>query len=92
MNRIDKKLLKLGFVKKEENKYVVTFERFEKNFGFVHKVDIIQKQSKKHLIFSYVKNGINRDCVVGLTYVETKLFMKKFRQMKRKYKWSDEDE
>lgn len=30
-------------------------------------------------------DGFNN--IVGLTYEETKLIMKKYRQMKRKYKW-----
>lgn len=89
MNRIDKKLLKLGFVKLEENEHGAIFEREEKEFNYIHVVDIMKKKSKKHLIFSYDKK-VNEDYfnnAVGLTYEETKLFMKKYRQIKRKYKW-----
>lgn len=95
MNRIDRRLLELGFIKKEENKHGVTYERIERKYNYVQEVDIIHKQSNKHLIFSYEKNLINKDGfnnVVGLTYKETKLFMKKYKQMKRKYKWSDYDD
>ena len=84
MNRIDKKLLKLGFKKTEENKNVVSYQKYDKKFKFTHQVDMFENK-----IFSYdgsCKNGDFSNCV-ALSYREAKLFMKKYRQMKRKYKW-----
>ena len=86
---VDEKLKELGFVKTEENKYGATYRRDEVGVEYAHRLDILHKQSGKHLIQSYVEtvnlDGFND--VVGLTYKETKLAMKKYRQLKRRYKW-----
>ena len=88
---VDRKLSKLGFNKTEENEHGVYYARniSASRYDYVHVVCIIHKQNGNHLIQSYQKD-VNSDKfnnVVGLTYLETKLIMKKYRQMKRKYRW-----
>lgn len=86
---IDKNLKKIGFIKIYEDKYSVSYERYNKQFKYTQVLDIIYKKSGNHLIQSYQK-GVNTDGfnnVVGLTYKEMKLAMKKYRQMKGKYGW-----
>lgn len=89
MNRIDKKLYKLGFKKTVESKTMVSYERYNEEIKYKQIVDIL-----KNRIYSY-QAGINSDgfnnCIC-LTYEENKLFMKKYRQMKRIHKWGKENE
>lgn len=90
---VDEQMKDLGFVKihneeDRESKYGVSYER-ESEFGYVQRIDILHKESGNHLIQSYQlgtnSDGLNN--VVGITYQEAKIIMKKFRQMKRKYGW-----
>lgn len=85
----DERLADLGFVKIEENKHGVRYERVHHIFGYTHSLDIMHKRSGKHLIQSYEK-GVNSDkynnCV-GLTELESKLILKKLKEMKKKYNW-----
>ncbi len=90
---IDKKLEKIGFVKlhgeNEESRYGVYYRKKIEKFGYYQRLDIVHKKSGRHLIMSY-QEDINSDKLnnsVGLTYKETKLAMKKYRQTKRKYGW-----
>ncbi|MCI8795304.1 MAG: hypothetical protein HFG89_00400 [Dorea sp.] len=96
---IDKKLRKIGFIKVyedrgngrfvSEDKYGVSYERWIEEYKYTQVLDIRHKTSGKHLIQSFQKNvnadGFNN--TVGLSYEETKLAMKKYRQMKRRYNW-----
>ena len=91
---VDKKLEELGFVKltgeDRENKYGVCYVRKNHKYNYTQRLDISHKSNGDHIIQSY-EEGANKDGfsnVVGLTYLETKLAMKKYRQMKRKYKWN----
>ena len=57
--------------------------------SYIHRIDILHKASGNHLIQSY-QEGVNSDGfnnMVGLDYKTIKLAMKKYRQMRRKYKW-----
>lgn len=86
-NRTDRKLEKLGFKKILETKYVTSYERRVINYGYTQCLDICWKKSGNHLIMSY-QYGVNADGhnnVVGLNYQETKLIMKKYRELKRKH-------
>ena len=92
-NNVDKKLEKLGFVKdivtESENKYGVCYRRETSEFNYIQRLDILPKANGRHLIQSY-QEGLNADGfnnAVGLTYEETKLAMRKYRQLKRKYRW-----
>lgn len=90
---VDEKLKDLGFVKVEnESKYGVCYMRFvsiNNDEYYIHRLDIIHKANGNHLIQSYEEevnsDGFNN--TVGLNYEVTKLAMKKYRQLKRKYKW-----
>lgn len=90
---VDEKLKDLGFVKVEnENKYGACYMRvfpINNDDSYVHRLDILHKASGKHIIQSY-QEDVNSDGfnnMVGLSYEVTKLAMKKYRQLKRKYKW-----
>lgn len=96
---VDKKLKKLGFSRVYEDRedgrcvledeYGVSYKRWIEEFKYVQVLDIRRKASGKHLIQSY-QEDVNADGFnngVGLTYQEMKLAMKKYRQMKRRYKW-----
>ena len=87
--KADRKMEKLGFEKIEENKFGVSCRKENKEYNFTQRIDIVHKSSENHLIQSYVE-GTNSDgfnnCV-GLTYAEMKAVMKKYRELKRKYRW-----
>ena len=88
-NNVDKRLRKLNWVKQKENHYGATYLRYEYNGKYLHRLDIMHKGSGDHLIQSY-EQGVNSDgfnnCV-GLGYQDMKLALKKYRQLKRRYKW-----
>lgn len=87
MKRIDKKIEKLGFQKEKEDKYGVIYIRKDEKYGFTQRVDILHKQSGEHIVQSYemeVNNDGYNNCV-GITLKEMKLFLKKAKQLKRKY-------
>ena len=66
------------------------YEREITEYGYIQCLEIMHKANGKHLIQSYQKGGVNKDGfnnVVGLTYEETKLAMKKYKQLKREYNW-----
>lgn len=85
---IDKKIEKLGFKKVKDNEFVVSYERENKKFNYTQVVDIYHKQNGNNIIQSYDKNlfdskNIGNTCV-GLTYTETKLFLRKMKLKKWK--------
>ena len=88
---IAKRLEELGFKKIEEDNLGASYSRVVpiNDDIYVHRLDIVHKASGRHLIQSYEedvnKDGFNN--VVGLNYETTRLAMKKYRQLKRKYKW-----
>lgn len=91
MTRIDKKLEKLGFIKKVENKHGATYTRVNDEYNYIQCLDILRKATGNHIIQSYDMK-FNTDgfhTMVGLTIEETKLALKKYRQLKRKYRWSN---
>ena len=86
----DEKLAEIGFVKVTENNYGACYQRENNEYNYTQRLDILHKKSGNHLIMSY-EEGTNKDKlnnVIGLTYYETKLAMKKYRELKRKYKWN----
>ena len=81
---VDEKLADIGFVKVEDNECYVSYEREDKEYNYTQCLDILHKNSGRHIIQSYDKHlfderKIGNTCV-GLTYYETKLIMKKMRQ------------
>lgn len=89
MSKVDKEFEKLGFTKILENKFGVEYNKYIEEFDYNHVIIILHKKSGKHIIQSYQRqlnsDGFN-NCV-GMTLKETKLIMKKFKELKRKYKW-----
>ena len=74
---VDEKLSEIGFEKIYESDSGADYEKYVEGFNFVHKVSITHKSNGKHVLQSYdlESNGI------GLTVYETKLFLKKMKQM-----------
>ena len=82
---VDEKLEDIGFIKIREDEYGVAYERKDIEYNYAHRVDIGHKKSGRHLIQSYNPDlsdsaGISNLCV-GLTGYETKLFLKKMKQI-----------
>ena len=82
---VDEKLKEIGFVKIEEDKYGVKYERKNSKYNFTQSVDILHKASGRHLLQSYDaeltdQKMIGNTCV-GLTGYEMKLFLKKMKQI-----------
>lgn len=80
----------LGFEKfGKETEYGVSYRKKNNEFNFTQILEIGHKEDGNHLFLSYVE-GTNSDgfnnCV-GLTYPEMKAAMKKYRELKRKYRW-----
>lgn len=86
---IDDMLKDFGFLKTVETKYGVSYEKNKTEFNYIHCLDIRRKENGQHLIQSYQRktNADGYNNCVGLTYAEMKLVMKKYKQMKRRYKW-----
>ena len=87
---IDKRFEEIGFRKGREDKYGVTYERIHTNPNYTQRLDILHKDSGRHIIQSYDLNlmddkRIGNTCV-GITMYEAKLCIKKMRQMGWKIK------
>lgn len=82
---VDEKLKEIGFVKIEENKYSVRYERKNSKYNFTQSVDILHKSSGKHILQSYDPDLMDEKKVgntcVGLTGYEMKLFLKKMKKL-----------
>lgn len=83
---IENKLKELGFNKVYESDLVVQFERWDDQFKYTNGVDLVHKQSGKHLIQSFEKgkNTLNDldSIMVGIEFKHLKLFMKYFKKLK----------
>ncbi len=81
---VDLKLKEIGFNKIREDQYGAEYEREDKEYNYIQKLSFYHKRSGRHLILSYEKqcnkDGYNN--VVGLTGYETKLAIKKMKQLK----------
>ena len=82
---VDEKLKEIGFIKIEEDKYGVRYERKNSKYNFTQSVDILHKASGRHILQSYDnelmdQKKIGNTCV-GLTGYEMKLFLKKMKQI-----------
>ena len=90
---VDEKLEDLGFIKVEtEDQFGACYMKdVHTKHGecYIHRLDILHKAGGEHIIQSY-QEDVNSDGfnnMVGLNYKVTKLAMRKYRQLKRKYKW-----
>ncbi len=81
---IDTKLSECGFKKIQETIYGVEYQRYNKEFNYVHKVDICHKSGGRYHIQSYDATNTNSiySPVVALTDYELNLFNKKINQLK----------
>lgn len=81
---VDEKLADIGFVKVEDNGYVVTYERYDEKYNYTQVVGILHKASGRHIVSSYDKDLFDEkqigNCAVGLTYYEMKLVLKKMKE------------
>ena len=82
---VDEKLRDIGFKKIREDKYGVVYERFNEQYNYTHRVDILHKKSGRHILQSYDPNLFDEkrigNCCVGLTWYELKLFNKKMKKL-----------
>ena len=82
---VDEKLNDIGFVKIEEDKYGVRYERKNSKYNFTKSVDILHKASGRHILQSYDSELIDQKKIgntcVGLTGYEMKLFLKKMKKI-----------
>lgn len=82
---VDDKLNDIGFVKVEEDKYGVDYERKNNEFNYTQVVSIIHKASGRHILQSYDKDLMDEEKIgnvgIGLTGYEMKLFLKKMKQI-----------
>ncbi len=85
----DELLEEFGFEKLYEDKHGAYYNRKNEKYNYVQRLDILYKQNGSHLAQSYIEisnsDGFN-NCV-GLTYLELKATMRKYRELKRKYRW-----
>ena len=82
---VDEKLKEIGFIKIEEDKYGVRYERKNSKYNFTQSVDILHKASGRHILQSYDNELMDQkkigNACVGLTGYEMKLFLKKMKQI-----------
>ena len=82
---VDEKLKEIGFVKIEEDKYGVKYERKNSEYNFTQSVDILHKASGRHILQSCDNELLDQKKIgctcVGLTGYEMKLFLKKMKQI-----------
>lgn len=81
---IDKKFEEIGFVKIKEDEHGVSYERKDKEFNYIQRIDIIHKINDKHIVQSYDATNTTSGYspVVGLTGYEVKLVLKKMKEIK----------
>lgn len=80
---VDEKFKEIGFIKVEETKYGAYYERYIEEYKYTQCLVLLHKSSGIHIIQSYQK-GINKDWfsnMIGLSMYETKLALKKMKQM-----------
>ena len=87
--KADREMEKLGFEKVQEDEFGVTYLKKINEHNFVHRIDIVKKSDGNYLVQSYQTktNSDGYNNCVGLTHSEMKAIMKKYRELKRKYRW-----
>ena len=81
---IDKKFEEIEFIKISEDKHGVEYIRYNKEFDYIQKLDILYKSNKELIIQSYDATNTTSSYspVVGLTEYELKLVLKKIKRLK----------
>lgn len=91
---VDEKFAKIGFIKVEEDKYGAIYKRKNDECNYTQTLALLYKSSGKHLIQSYDENLMDENKIgntcVGLTMYETKLCIKKMKQMGWKMRYGIE--
>lgn len=84
LKSVENKIKKLGFKITNKDKLIVQFKRENKQFNYIHGVDIVHKKSGKHIIQSFQNDSpiSEFDYMVGLTFEETELFLKYAKKLK----------
>lgn len=82
---VDEKFERIGFTKMKENNHIVSYERYDDKFKFTQTLDLIHKNSGRHIVQSYDRDlmdekKIGNTCV-GLTMYEMQLCLKKMKKM-----------
>lgn len=85
---VDDKFRRIGFRKVRDDDYAVTYERINREYEYVHVIEILHKASGRHIVQSYDKDLFDSKLIgntcVGLSYYEIKLIERKMRQKKWK--------
>ena len=83
---IDEKFEDIGFKKVKDDKYSVTYERYNRKYKYIQVLAICHKKDGRHIIKSYDKDLFDKKGIgntgVGLTYYETKFALKKMKKKK----------
>ena len=82
---IDKKFEEIGFIKVDDDRHIVAYERKNENPNYTQVLGIIYKSNGRHIVQSYDKDLMDSKMIgntcVGLTYYEMKLALKKMKQL-----------
>ena len=85
---VDEKFEEIGFTKIKEDKYGATYERLNKKYNYTQVIALLHKRSGFHIVQSYDKDLFDTKIIgntcVGLTMYETKLCIKKMKEMRWK--------
>nr|DAM97942.1 MAG TPA: hypothetical protein [Caudoviricetes sp.] len=81
----DKKLEEIGFKKVKEDKWAVVYERYNDIDKYMQVLTVVHKTDGNNIIQSYDKDTFDKhfmgNICVGLTGYETKLILKKMKQL-----------
>ena len=80
---IDEKFKDIGFIKIEEDKYGVVYERYDEEYKYMQRLDISYKINGKYLVQSYDNTDPTSEFspMVGLTEYEIKLVSIKIKML-----------
>ncbi len=78
---------RFGYKKVSENQYEVDYEKYDEDYKFTHRISLLSKASKKHIIQSY---DIATDMMCGFEIAMMPLFYRKAKKLSKKYKWNRE--
>lgn len=78
---------KFGYKKTSEDIYEVDYEKYMDDFKFTHRISILSKASRKHIIQSYdVENDVMcgfEIAMMPLLYCKAKKMIKRYERIKK---------
>lgn len=81
---IDERFKEIGFDKLRDGDYIVSYERYVKEYDYTERLDIVHKASGRHIVQCYDPDLFDAEgignCCIGMTYYEMRLAMKKMQQ------------